>query len=350
MGGRVVKRIESSEISVVVQGPIGHTADKLRECARTLESVRTYLPDAELVLSTWEGEAVESLDYDLVVRSADPGCWIDNNGRPCNLNRQILSTTAGLKACTRKYALKLRVDTPLHSDAMCVIGTEGPTHFFSERVTMSNIVLRNPLRFPQLLSLSDLCQFGAREDLMLIWDVPLARADETRRKSYPKIPLRGNFIGYSSLRVVPEQYPLECLAIRAMGVSRLPDPNEISLGLMRRYEEFLFGNFLILDYRQCGVSFPRRTWSPSFVADSFYTTDEIAAVRELLAKSERAYMVRFARTWCNKYLFSWFRLAYLVPLASHVLFRYVPGVASKARRAFHLLRGDMNFGSGARQR
>ena len=46
--------INSKDISVVVQGAI----DK-ENTPKCLESIRKYLPDAEIILSTWEGSEVE---------------------------------------------------------------------------------------------------------------------------------------------------------------------------------------------------------------------------------------------------------------------------------------------------
>ena len=95
----------SKDISVVVQGPI-HTQDNLTK--RVLESVRTHLPDAELILSTWKGSQIDGLDCDVLLLNDDPGAI---NGY--NVNRQIVSTRNGLQKATRTYAVKLRTDMQL---------------------------------------------------------------------------------------------------------------------------------------------------------------------------------------------------------------------------------------------
>ena len=103
---KVTCMILSKDISVVVQGPI-HTQDNLTK--RVLESVRTHLPDAELILSTWKGSNVDGLDCDVLLLNDDPGAI---NGRN-NVNRQIVSTRNGLQKATRTYAVKLRTDMQL---------------------------------------------------------------------------------------------------------------------------------------------------------------------------------------------------------------------------------------------
>ena len=55
----VTNNIKSEEISVIVQGPIHKKRTK-----KTLQSIRTNLPNAEIILSTWEGSDVKGLDFD----------------------------------------------------------------------------------------------------------------------------------------------------------------------------------------------------------------------------------------------------------------------------------------------
>jgi hypothetical protein len=81
---KVTYMISDKDISVVVQGPI-HKQDNLTK--RVLESVRTHLPNAELILSTWKGSDVDGLDCDVLLLNDDPGAI---NGY--NVNRQIVST------------------------------------------------------------------------------------------------------------------------------------------------------------------------------------------------------------------------------------------------------------------
>ena len=102
----------SSNISVVVQGPIypGITS----QC---LKSIRKFLPNAQIILSTWEGSDISGLLYDDLVINVDCGApdsvRSDGAVSPNNINRQLLTTKNGLKKANRKYCIKLRSDLVL---------------------------------------------------------------------------------------------------------------------------------------------------------------------------------------------------------------------------------------------
>ena len=108
--------IDSKDISVVVQGAIDNI--ETRKC---LISIRKYLPDAEIILSTWEGSDTSSLDYDQVIYNKDPGAIIidESDGKKIynNMNRQLLSTQSGLDKVKRKYTLKVRSDLILNGNS-----------------------------------------------------------------------------------------------------------------------------------------------------------------------------------------------------------------------------------------
>lgn len=98
--------ISTGEISVIVQGGIG----KLTE--ESLRSLVNALPGAEIILSTWKGMDTGGLHYDKLVLSQDPGAVYCDRvaGTLNNVNRQLVSTQAGLRAATRPYILKTRTD------------------------------------------------------------------------------------------------------------------------------------------------------------------------------------------------------------------------------------------------
>ncbi|TXJ44182.1 hypothetical protein EPJ70_08075 [Brachyspira aalborgi] len=62
----VINIIDTKDISVVVQGAIDKGYTPL-----CLKSIRKYLPESEIILSTWEGSDVENLDYDVLVLNKD---------------------------------------------------------------------------------------------------------------------------------------------------------------------------------------------------------------------------------------------------------------------------------------
>lgn len=165
--------IESKDISVVVQGLT--YKDSTKEC---LESIRKYLPDAEIILSTWEGSNVSDFDYDVLVLNHDPGAYklILNQEKPLNnMNRQIVSTKGGLEKATRKYCLKFRTDFAL-------VDNEFLKYFgkYKERnenwKILKERVLSNYATLPnfRVFHPTDIISFGLTEDIKKIWDIPIA--------------------------------------------------------------------------------------------------------------------------------------------------------------------------------
>lgn len=113
-------KILSKEVSVVFQGAINQ-----KYIENGVDSVRKYLPESEIIISTWEGQLLPSSCADKVDRilfNRDPGGTIfTRNGKIQNQNRQIFSTKEGILASTRKYVLKLRSDMKLIGNAVPVI-------------------------------------------------------------------------------------------------------------------------------------------------------------------------------------------------------------------------------------
>src|SRR4029077_10044080 len=96
--------MKPNELSFVVQGEVIRETSPLTGRPVTqssLESLRLHFPEAEVILSTWQGTSVDALSFDKVVFSEDPGNW--NTARPGaalkldNTNRQIVSTRNGLR-------------------------------------------------------------------------------------------------------------------------------------------------------------------------------------------------------------------------------------------------------------
>lgn len=193
--------IKSQDISVVIQGALDHNY-----IYKTLKSIRKKLPKAEIILSTWEGTDVSELDYDVLVLNKDPGAEIFTpDGKRQNQNRQIISTQNGIKKATRKYVLKIRSD-------MKIKGTRFLTYFgkyikrnpeckiLKERILINSLYTRNSLMQkskkelqPYLFHPSDWMMFGLKEDILNIWDIPLAPEPETSQYfvDHPNLPHAG---------------------------------------------------------------------------------------------------------------------------------------------------------------
>lgn len=244
-------KINSKDISVVIQGAID-------ECftPKCIRSIRKYLPKAEIILSTWEGSKVQDLDYDILVENKDPGAEVFcASGKPHNLNREILSTSNGIKKSTRKYVLKLRSD-------MTLIGTKFLTYFdkyekrnnkykvFNKRLLINSFYTRKSDWY--LFHPSDWMTFGLKEDCLNFWDVPLAPEPETS-KYFINNPQIVHQEGLWTRWHAEEYIWLSCLAKNGYKIDfdnymvKTPE-------LIYASDLSLINNFVILNYKsQCDI-------------------------------------------------------------------------------------------------
>lgn len=126
--------ITFEDITFVIQGPVSTTQDKKQYAsndgsdakreipkgltARAIANIRQHFPGSSIIISTWEGQPAEDLDSELTIYSKDPGPNIVHYTRKDeavfeNMNRQIVSTSNGLKKVNTKYAVKFRSDNLL---------------------------------------------------------------------------------------------------------------------------------------------------------------------------------------------------------------------------------------------
>lgn len=198
--------IESKDISVVVQGPVCSVTTP-----RCLKSIRYHLPDSKIILSTWVGSDLSTVNSlcDTVVLNEDPGqvVWYrrpdtEENTIFSNVNRLIVSTQSGLARVDTKYALKFRSDLELVHSGFLNHYKQYPDYeerykCVRNRVLIWNLYSRNPYlknSFPY--HFSDVVLFGLTQDLKDIWDVSNMSTD-------------GDLIRYGKVEVArfaPEQY------------------------------------------------------------------------------------------------------------------------------------------------
>lgn len=248
--------IESKDISVIVQGAINEYTEKC------LLSIKKNFPNAQIILSTWEGSDVVGLNYDDVIFSEDPGAFVidDVSCTLNNINRQIVSTKAGLTLAKRKYYLKTRTDIIWgDSKFLKYFGAYDkevkPVHF-KNRVLICNYYTRNPRVLPIPFHTSDWIAFGLAEDINLFYDIDCQAEEEMR---WFKTHRKDNFGFYTNLLVkyVPEQYI--CLnfvkKFYSVNCKCFYDATEENMSLT---EEILAKNFVVLDYGcEFGIIFPK---------------------------------------------------------------------------------------------
>ncbi|TAA46008.1 WavE lipopolysaccharide synthesis family protein [Corallincola spongiicola] len=178
--------IANQDITVVVQGPVQASPDRNMDegiTVRSLASVRKHLPGAHILLSTWKGQPTEGLDFDELLLNDDPGPNInryraDGSADKTNNNRQLVSTLNGLKQVKTRYAMKLRSDNFLTSDACKKLQQKFPKRadeccFLKERVVVNNTFTRDYAKgLPVVFHACDFFYFGLTEDLLALWDIP----------------------------------------------------------------------------------------------------------------------------------------------------------------------------------
>lgn len=252
----IINGIDTKDISVVVQGAIDKENTPI-----CLKSIRKYLPDAEIILSTWEGSDVSGLDYDQVIFSEDPGSEIIDEifKTQNNVNRQIVSTKNGLKASSRIYAIKIRSD-------MCIIGTEYLKIFnrfskrndfckiLKQRVVINNLYCSDPSKSELCFHISDWFFFGLREDLLNIWDIDLY-PKEYNAWCNPKDKQKESILPTINFRYLPEQY-IWTLLLRNNNI----DFNFDNYGDFSNYNLVLThlsfaNNLIVLNYENSGIKF-----------------------------------------------------------------------------------------------
>lgn len=180
-GGIIV--IDDSDITFVVQGPVQQTPGREQIegiTQRCLASIRQLFPSSTIILSTWENQPIEGLDYDVLVESVDPGSnKVFNDGTPLvlNNNRQLKSSNAGLAAVSSRYAVKLRSDNLLSGrafvDTYCKyydLPRAAKFQYFKQRIiTSSAFFIGSHYGKTVHFHKSDLFDFGLTEDLLKVW-------------------------------------------------------------------------------------------------------------------------------------------------------------------------------------
>jgi hypothetical protein len=253
--------VHPRDVSVVVQGPVA------AETPAVLASVRALVPEAELVLSTWQGASTTGLDVDVLLHSVDPGSteYWQGNDRRVNTNRMIRSTRAGVEAATRPWVLKLRQDTPVLSRAF-LSWADHPAprtdelRVFGQRVLTTSIASRGAARNPSFLfHPSDCVHFGRAEDLRHLWGAD--EVDEVANATYwtrgpgsaPGHPLNPGSPGPA----LWNEQTLWLSALRRAGHDiTYPYYGHLSEGLTRMSDVSLVNNFLVLEPWQMGVGMP----------------------------------------------------------------------------------------------
>lgn len=243
-------------LSIIVQGNV---SEKLT--SRCLKSIRKNFPDCELILSTWEGSDIADLPVDKLVFSPDPGAVYCDEvvGTLNNVNRQLVSTKAGLAVATRPYILKTRTDILFeNADFLNYFGKYdgAPSAYFKNRLLICNYYTRNPRVFDTCFHPSDWIVFGRAEDVRTYYEnTPLMTAEEGDwfRIHDKKSTFFTNYV----CRFTPEQH-IFLGFLRQWETVNCQCYYDHSRDLVKQTEHAFADCFVVLDYqKQLEITFPK---------------------------------------------------------------------------------------------
>ena len=288
--------IQSKDISIVVQGAINKI-----ETEKCLKSIKKFLPDAQVILSTWEGSDVSFLEglYDILILNKDPGAGYyyktESDVKYNNLNRQLVSTQNGLKKASRTYAMKIRSDIIFNSDKFLSFFDSFPvrnpqfslfnhkilTSSFCSRFVINDFVGKSFTDFKLLFHISDWWFFGLREDLkedlQMYFDVPLVKEPEFSNY-YNLEENKDKFNPFNMavcyLQFPPEQYfAVKCFEkhVENLNIEHSGDTSDEKFEQARQY---IINNFIFLEYSDSDIYFnkyilTKYTWLSSVYADLY---------------------------------------------------------------------------------
>jgi hypothetical protein len=240
------------DVTVVVQGAIHGVYTP-----KCLKSIRECLPDSKIILSSWEGSDLSTVEAlcDEVVLNTDPGqivqqrstCGSKPKVRYSNINRQIIATLSGLKRVDTRFVLKIRTDFALNNTGFLNYFNayqefDNKFKCVEQRVLLWNLYTRNPyIKHPLAYHFSDIVMFGLRDDLINIWDIPECLPD--------------HFVNdgeFEYARYAPEQH-LWLSFLRKYHDVDCSHYDTRSKGVQRESENYMLNNVVLLSAKQFGL-------------------------------------------------------------------------------------------------
>lgn len=245
--------MRDAELALVIQGEV-------REATLPgLAELRRLYPDSQIVLSTYASARFDrdraqlAALADAIVVSEDPGSLpptvISPTAPPNNINRQIVSTAAGLRSVEAPFALKIRSDITIARRGIEAAWQRAFDQTgVAERLAAFSIYTRHPRGINgYLFHLSDWMTFGRTEEVRLYWSAACMSREEAtfyerHRHGWSESPTTRRF----RARFTPEQWLCRQYAT-PLGYA-VPDRlADRSVQIVRDYERFLVERCLIID-------------------------------------------------------------------------------------------------------
>lgn len=277
--------ISCKDISVVVQGIIlpGITA-------KTLKSIRKFLPEAEVILSTWEDSDLSGISglYDKIILNKDPGGVIfDDKSRKTNsLNRILLSSKTGIDSASRKYVLRLRSDLILKNANLLALEDDfklrtPDASLFKNKIFAYEIFsikynIKNNIKQRTLFHVSDWCYLGLKEDLQEMFSLPAVEEPEFSRYFETHKKPSGDIHIHKLWKMSPEQYLTSLNAAKVFKDLKFTDYLDINEETIRFSEAFIINNFRLFSAKKWGISIlkkPLNTYNISVLPPFSYYSE-----------------------------------------------------------------------------
>lgn len=333
--------IDYRGISVVVQGPIERTTEK-NVTGMVCESIRKTLPGAEIILSTWEGNDTQGLEFDKVIFNNNITAnriympWSDDD-KLYTINHQLITTLGGIKESTRKYILKLRSDTQLTDDGFIRFYekyNEYPKDenidwkVFSHRIVCLptyNVKRKNGLPF----NICDWVFFGKHEDLLDLFDVPLVDTFNLKVRHGEKYPRIEDNFGAEQIIWI------ECLSKhRSIQIKNAIDK---SGSIIDDFEKSLANNFIPISAKLFGVFNIKYGYGgyacDPYLSHGFYTLTEWEHLYNLYGGGDLKIPFRYKdRIIYPLYLFKDYLMKYPI---FNKLYRFLVAAVRKGRDKWH---------------
>jgi hypothetical protein len=259
--------MKTSDITIVFQGAFKPYVTRDHESfARNVRNVKKVLPAAKILVSTWKGaEIPPGLQVDDVVFTDDPGSLAPlklTDDKPNNLNRQLVSTQAGLAAVRTPYAVKMRTDCFLeHAGFLDFHAEQLKRDRGRERLLTCSFFTLDPTVFERMpYHVSDWFHFAPTELLRNYWAAaPMTAEDGRFHEQHAHVTESTFFEKKFRARFGVEQYICIQYA-KSLGYACPTFINDLSERVMADFYKFLSREVMLLDPWQIGLSFPKYNW------------------------------------------------------------------------------------------
>jgi hypothetical protein len=270
-----MKTIDSSEISIVIQGRFNENCQSSSSNANTEDVIKAWrklLPKAQIILSTWEQPKCSLNEVDILIVNQDPGVTISKCSEMApenNLGRQILSTQTGLRAARKFFSIKTRTDIMPFSDGFVSIFLKNRARninycIFDSPVVTCRFCTLDPVLSGLSLHVSDIFHFGKSTDLQKIWEIPIPKPCSGQNPADVGFDRLGRIITTTDRLLRPEQYITLNLIRMAAPEINLEYTYDDNLRARSEGECYIFNNFTIRDASEIGINLPERMVRSSF--------------------------------------------------------------------------------------